>query len=61
MSVDLHKTLISGNWSFKDNAIAYLNKDLVSLYQIIKQANHIVYLDYAVNMTDCLTISRLAL
>jgi hypothetical protein len=58
---DEYKELFSNNWKLRDECLKYLNKDLVSLYNIMDTFNKYVYRNYGVQMTDCLTISRLAL
>lgn len=49
------------NWNLKDECLSYLNKDLLSLYNIMDTFNKYVYLNYGLQMTNSLTISRLAL
>ena len=41
--------------------IDYLKRDLISLYQILSIFNKYVFVNYGIQMTDSLTISRLAL
>ena len=48
-------------WSFKEETIKYLINDLLSLHQILTKTNKQVFLDYNIDMTDCITISGLAL
>lgn len=47
-------------WSFKQETIKYLTKDLDCLYEVVVKANKQVFLDYKVNMIDSVTISGLA-
>lgn len=47
-------------WDFKEQAIYYLTKDLVSLCQVATAANHALYLKFKVNITDAITSSGLA-
>lgn len=52
--------LYSNNWSFKEESIKYLNKDLSSLYEIIQKASASLHENFNIQITNCLTISRLA-
>lgn len=61
ISQDEYNEFYNNHWILKDECLKYLNKDLVSLYNIMDTFNKYVYRNYGVQMTDCLTISRLAL
>lgn len=41
-------------------SLSYLTDDLVSLYQILVKVNKTLFLDFDIDMTKCLTISKLA-
>ena len=59
---DTYKTICKTDWSFKVESLLYLEKDLYSLYEELKKANHKFFVLFnKVQMTNCLTISRLAL
>lgn len=58
---DTYKTMYKSDWSFKEESLSYLEKDLYSLYEVIRKANQIIYLLFKVQMTDVLTISSLSL
>lgn len=47
--------------NLKVECINYLKKDLISLYQVLSIFNKYVFEKYGVQMTDSLTISRLAM
>ena len=49
------------DWNLKMECIDYLNRDLISLYQVLSIFNKYVFVNYGIQMTDSLTISRLAL
>lgn len=49
------------NWNLKQECLKYLNRDLLSLLQVMNIFNKYVYQNFGVQMTDSLTISRLAL
>ncbi len=49
------------DWSFKEESLLYLEKDLYSLYEVLKKANKKFFLLFNIQMTDSLTITSLAL
>lgn len=53
--------MYSNDWSYKHETLKYIESDLMSLYQVITKANKQMFLDYGLNITDSLTISKLAL
>ena len=55
-----YNTLITHNWSFKDETIKYLTLDLILLSEALVKANKQIFLDYKIDMLDSLTISSLA-
>ena len=56
-----YKSIFKTNWSLKDETIKYLEQDLLSLYEIMDTFNRYVFIEYNIQMTENLTISRLAL
>jgi len=56
MKVQDHRSLIKEDWSFKDEAIQYLERDLLSLYQVLFNANQHFYLNFGIQITEHLTI-----
>ena len=50
----------SKNWSMKDETIEYLNKDIISLYQIVIKQVNIIFKNYRVNLLNVNTISGLS-
>ena len=52
--------MLCSDWSFYDDTIKYLNNDLDCLHQVLIKANKQIFIDYNANMTDCITISGLA-
>lgn len=56
-----YKALHNNSWNLKKECLNYLDKDLISLYKIMDTFNKYVFTNYGVQMTDALTISRLAL
>jgi hypothetical protein len=61
MNYDEYKILKSDNWDCKYETLKYLNKDLDLLMDIIDKFAHYVYDIYGVQITDSLTISKLAI
>ena len=57
----MYNSIALYNWDCKKNTTKYLEKDLMSLYQIIKKFSIFIYLKYKVQITKNLTISSLAL
>lgn len=49
------------NWYFNNEALVYLNKDLISLLEVLKKANQQIFFLFNVQMTESLIISSLAL
>lgn len=45
----------------KGETLKYLEKDLISLYQVVEKMSDIVFSNYRVNITDVITISYLAI
>jgi hypothetical protein len=56
-----YNNIKSNVWDLKSECLKYLEKDLVSLYQIMNLFNKHIFLNYNIQVTKCLTISRLAL
>lgn len=48
-------------WSFQDETIKYLHNDLNCLYEILDKANNYIFNEYKINLTECITISGLAM
>ena len=61
ISIEEYNNLYNTHWNLRYECINYLNRDLLSLYSIIKKFNNYIYEIYDTQMTDCLTISRLAM
>lgn len=61
ISVELYKEFYKKDGSFYKESINYLEKDLMSLFQVLSKVNKQVFNDYDVNIKDNLTISGLAI
>lgn len=60
ISIEVYNNLKKDVWDFKAETLSYLSKDLISLYQILVKVNRALFLDFNVNMTKCLTITKMA-
>ena len=60
LEIEEYKTLYKEVWDFKAESLSYLSDDLMSLYQILVKVNKTLFLDFDIDMTKCLTISKLA-
>ncbi len=61
LTEDEYKKLVKPNWSLKDECLLYLEKDLVSLLELMSIFNKYIYQKFGLQVTDNLTISRLSL
>jgi len=61
ISIEDYNMSVSKVWSLKDECLKYLNKDLVSLLNIMETFNRYIFRTYDIQMTESSTISRLAL
>ncbi len=48
ISVETYNKLYTKTSNFKEQSILYLEKDLISLYQIIKSTNKSVYKEFGI-------------
>ncbi len=53
--------LYTNHWSFKDEALKYLNDDINCLFEVLTKANKQIFIDFNVQMTESFTISGLSL
>lgn len=61
ISKDDYNLLVKDNWNLKEECLMYLSKDLTSLLQIIVLFNQYIHRKFDIQITQCLTISRLSL
>jgi hypothetical protein len=61
ISINEYEKLYKSDWNLKDECLEYLKKDLESLLKVIDTFNKYILRNYDIQMTDCTTISRLAL
>ncbi len=58
---DMHKTIQEKGWSTKEETLKYLEKDLISLFDIMDQFKLRIFTKYYTHITRSLTISGLAM
>lgn len=61
ISKEDYNKLVKPDWSLKDECLNYLNRDLVSLVMVMNKFGEYINRKYFLQITDSLTISRLAL
>jgi hypothetical protein len=61
IDLDEYKELYKKDWCLKTETIKYLERDLLSLLEIMDSFNSYIFIEYNIQITECLTISRLAL
>ena len=49
------------NWNLKSECLHYLNKDVKGLYEVMNEFSRLIYIHFNIQMTDALTITRLAI
>nr|ADO51614.1 dnapol [Moniliophthora roreri] len=49
------------NWNLKEECLKYLNDDIKSLFDIMNEFSRFIYINFNVQMTEALTITRLSL
>ncbi len=61
MNINDYKLIPKINWNLKSECLKYLNRDIIGLYQVMNEFSRLIYIYFNVQMTDALTITRLAL
>jgi hypothetical protein len=61
ISINEYNKIKRNNWNLKLESLEYLRKDINTLYLIINEFSKFVYINFNVQLTDALTITRLAL
>jgi hypothetical protein len=57
---DLYFETKTSNWSLKDETLKYLEKDLLSLLEILEKFQELLWFDHNIELTENLTIAGLA-
>ena len=60
MPITLYNTIKSDNWNLKDEALAYLKKDVFGLLEVMLKFNDKIYNLYSLNITNFVTAPKLA-
>nr|AAO37819.1 DNA polymerase [Blumeria hordei] len=58
---DDYQILYREVWDLEKECISYLEKDLMSLYQVLVKVNKTIHFLFDIQMTECLTISGIAM
>ena len=61
LSLEDYNKLFQSNWNLKNECLSYLDRDLMSLVMIMSKFSAYINRKYHLQVTDSLTISRLAL
>lgn len=61
ISLDEYTKLVKPDWDLKEECLSYLDKDLISLVMIMNKFSEYINRKYHLQVTESLTISRLAL
>lgn len=61
LSLEDYTKLVKQDWSLKDECLTYLDRDLISLVMIMNKFSEYINRKYHLQVTESLTISRLAL
>jgi hypothetical protein len=59
--IDGTKNRKNFKWNFKDVSISYCERDCVSLHQVISKFNDLIWEEFKVNITKCITLPSLAM
>ena len=49
------------DWDLRQESLIYLERDLISLLEVLDKFNKSLFINHGIQMTECLTISRIAL
>jgi hypothetical protein len=58
---DYNEIYTKNNWDLRKETIYYLEKDLISLLEVLEKFSSSLFINHNIQMTECLTISRIAL
>jgi len=62
ISIEEYKEIYSkDNWDLRKESLIYLEKDLICLLEVLDKFNKSLFIQHGIQMTECLTISRIAL
>ena len=61
LNINDYNNIPNNNWDLKSECLNYLHKDIIGLYKVINEFSRLIYIYFNVQITDALTITRLAL
>ena len=61
ININEYNNIPNNNWDLKSECLIYLNKDIKGLFEVMNEFSRLIYIYFNVQMTDALTITRLAL
>ena len=61
LNINDYNNIPNNNWDLKSECLKYLHKDIIGLYEVINEFSRFIYIYFNVQMTEALTITRLAL
>ena len=61
INIEEYNSIPKNNWDLKSECLIYLNKDIKGLFEVMNEFSRLVYIHFNIQMTESLTITRLAL
>ena len=61
LNINDYKMIPNKNWNLKSECLNYLHKDVIGLYKVMDEFSRLVYINFNEQITNALTITRLAL
>ena len=61
ITLEKYKKIYQTNWSLKEESLKYLKKDLLGLLEVLEKFKNKLFIEHGLDLTEGLTISRLAL
>ena len=56
-----YNSIPQNNWDLKSECLKYLHKDITGLFEVMNEFSRLIYIHFNVQLTEALTITRLAL
>ena len=61
ININEYNMIPLNNWDLKSECLKYLRKDIMGLFEVMNEFSRLIYIHFNVQMTEALTITRLAL
>ena len=61
LNINDYNLIPNNNWNLKLECLNYLRKDIIGLYKVMNEFSRLIYIHFNIQMTEALTITRLAL